>query len=130
MLSGEQFMTVYQIRACYETGDSFSRYDTETVLEMTWTDLNKAKAALQRIKEHYEWCSNKDSFDVRFGRKLAPPEPEWHKGMEYDFSVKVELDNGNEVMFHAPWVGYFETLYSARVIVQKPEDDDLEIRFD
>lgn len=105
----------YQIEVHYSTGDSFGRQETSRVLEMKWKDLDKAKAALKRIKEHYLWYDYENS-NFYFGEDGEEPvEPEWHKGMEYDYCLKVELDNGNEVEFSAPWCGYFETLHSAEI---------------
>lgn len=106
----------YQIHAEYETGDSNGRHDTSTTLEMVWEDLEKAKAALKRLEEHYRWYDGRDSWEVRY-KKVAPPEePAWHVGLPYDFTVKVLLDNGAEVQFLAPWCGYFERLRSLEIV--------------
>ena len=113
---------IYQIRADYQTGDSNGYEDTYTVLEMKWENLDKAKAALARIKEHYKWYD--DHHGRSYSRKEQEPEPKWHKGMQYEFCIKLELDNGNEVQFTAPWCGYFEKLYGAKII--QSGDTDME----
>jgi hypothetical protein len=117
-------MPKYKIHAFYKTGNSFGSHDEDTILEMSWTDLSKAKAALQRIQEHYRWYSDMDGWNPK-----NVPEPKWHKGMQYKFCLKVELDNGAEVEFSAPWCGYFEELKSAKIITEEANDNDMEIVF-
>lgn len=117
---------IYKIKYSYETGDSFGRHDAEGVLEMEWTNLDNAKAALKRIKEHWLWYEDQNVYYWKPDK--SAPEPEWHKGEEYDFTVKVLLDNGNEVKFCAPWCGYFERLHGAEIFVPA-EYDDMRIKF-
>ena len=119
-------MPNYQIKVYYQTGDSFGKNDTDQLLEIVWTDLSKAKTALKRIKEHYRWYESLHGYNYK---QEMVPEPEWHKGMEYEFSVKVLLDNDEAVRFSAFWCGYFERLYSAEIIAVPPEDDDMRIEF-
>jgi hypothetical protein len=114
----------------YNTGDSFHNEDNiESHLEMTWENLDVAKENLQRIKEHYKWYQDKENSHFSWknkGEKLAP-EPEWHKGMEYDFSIKLKADNGNEMQMTAFWCGYFESLNSAEII---NDNSDMKITFE
>lgn len=119
-------MSKYKIHVFYKTGNSFGSHEEDRVLEMSWSNLDKAKAALKRIQEHYRWYESVHN-TYRWDSKDVP-EPEWHKGIEYDFCLKFELDNGEEVQFHSFWCGYFETLLSAKIIVPL-EENDLEIRF-
>lgn len=112
-------MMQYQIEVFYRTGDSYGSHDASTVLEMTWKDLDKAKDALKRIKEHYAWYQFKN--DPEYMRRPKASEPEWHKSEKYDAIVKVVLDNGKEVKFSAPWCGYFETLISAKILSGDPD---------
>lgn len=118
-------MLLYKIQYKYQTGDSFKTYDDEGVLEMQWKNLDNAKKALQRIKEHYAWYKyeNRQSWD-KYDKEVV--EPDWHKGEKYEFTLKLMLDNGKEVMFSAPWCGYFERLHSAEIIA---DDPDLRIEF-
>lgn len=114
--------TKYQIKAYYRTGDSFRTEDTDCTLEMEWTDLSKAKAALKRIKEHYSWYESQHSW-----RQDEKKEKPAFADEKYDFCLKVELDNGNEVQFGAPWCGYFEHLYSAEIVTAV--DEEMRIEF-
>jgi hypothetical protein len=108
----------YKIKAEYSTGDSFGSRDETRVLEMSWESLENAKAALNRIEEHYRWYDDQHSWD-RGSNKV--PQPVWHQeGHIYEGSVEVILDNGNPVTFQAPWCGYFERLYGAGIIQDLP----------
>jgi len=117
--------TVYRIKYSYFTGNSFGSEDREDVLEFEWKDLEKAKEALQRIKEHYNWYQSRESW-----LREEVETPEWHcskgsgvyKGGEHNI-LNLEMDNGNEVQFWAPWCGYFEGLYGASIVI--PEEDGL-----
>jgi hypothetical protein len=113
-------MPTYKIKVEYETGDSFGRQDTSTILEMEWKTLAFAKVALARIREHYDWYSYQNCYR-RFGRDKGPAEPEWHKGLDCSESLILVLDNGNEVKFWPPWCGYFERLYGASIILPEEE---------
>lgn len=118
-------MLIYKIKYFYQTGDSFNTYDSEDVLEMAWKNLDNAKSALRRIKEHYDWYKyeNRESWH-KYDKEVE--EPKWHKGEKYDMTIKVMLDNGKEVKFSAPWCGYFERLHNAEIIA---DDPDLRIEF-
>lgn len=110
----------YGIRLEYTTGDSFNSRREKSTLECRWSDLNVAKTALKRIEEHYKWQEAAEQYEktVRYDKsgKLSPPvEPEWHVGLSRS-SVKLPLDNGNEVQLGAFWIGYFEELHGARIV--------------
>jgi len=122
-------MTLYKIKYFYETGDSFRTYKDEGVLPMTWKSLDAAKDALKRIKEHYLWYQHNNRYYYVPSSPFPPVEPTWHAGQEYDFTVILKLDNGNDVQFSAPWCGYFETLESAEIIEYSEEDPELRITF-
>ena len=112
-------MLLYKIQYKYQTGDSNRTYDSEGVLEMEWKNLDNAKRALQRIKEHYEWYRYENRHS--WSKEKEVSRPEWHTKEKYDFTVKVMLDNGKEVMFSAPWCGYFERLHNAEIVADDPE---------
>jgi hypothetical protein len=120
---------VYFIKYSYYTGSSFGSEDREEVLEFYWSSLEKAKEALQRIKEHYRWYKNVE--DHYAHEKVE--KPKWHNitGNYIDkynehYMINLELDDGTEVHFWAPWCGYFEGLYDAKIVVNG-EDTDFKI---
>ena len=117
---------IYKIKYSYETGDSFGRQDANGILEMEWENLDNAKTALKRIQEHYLWYKDQNN-TWRSSKDKPVKEPDWHRGEQYDFTLIVKMDNGNEVKFCAPWCGYFESLHHAEIFV--PIDEELRIEF-
>lgn len=112
-------MKKYGIKVYYQTGDSFSSYEQEDMVELDWDNLDKAEEALNRIEEHYHWYE-----DVHNSYRLHPKrveEPAWHKGIKYDFTLVIPNDDGEPYQFIAPWCGYFESLHSAEIVEQKEQ---------
>lgn len=121
----------YHIKCSYQTGDSFETEDAEVVLQMKWESLEAAKAALKRIEEHWRWYEYEEKRWCWESRnKEAPKQPKWHKELRQQWDgrpvspavLAVLLDNGKSVQFPAPWCGYFERLYGAKIITS---DDDM-----
>ena len=115
---------MYKIKYSYRTGDSFHSEDREDILdEIEWSELENAEAALERIREHYEWYESLNGYSFRRDKVKRP---EWHE-KEVDNKdpftnrnlITLKLDNGNHVQFWAPWCGYFETLYGAEIVLSK-----------
>ena len=90
-------MVVYDIVVDYRTGDSFSDEDIygESVGIVT-TDVAKAQENLYRIKEHYK-------------KALASP--------NVDYRLTLLTDDG-ERHINPFWIGFFEELYNARIVVE------------
>lgn len=110
----------YKIQYFYRVGDSFSSEDRTSILEFEWENIDRAKEALQRIKEHYLWFKSLHDYSRFNAVKIE--RPVWHDvGKDYEgmveYVINLPLDAGNEVQFHVPWCGYFEALYSAEIIV-------------
>lgn len=120
-------MSIYQIRIHYSTGDSFNTYNEEQVLEYEWKNLNIVKENLKRIKNHYDWYSN---------GTFAPHKSDWQKNIpkfcvqatsfkvtsKYDYAIKLLHDDGErEYQLYPFWIGYFEHLYSAEIIIKEDE---------
>lgn len=51
-------MPNYTIEITYETGNSFGSREEVDTIGAAWKDLEKAKKALQDIKEHYQYYSS------------------------------------------------------------------------
>jgi len=117
---------MYRIKYYYRTGSSFGSEDREELLEFEWTDLKTCKDALQRIKEHYKWYKSVSS-SYSFSPKTIE-RPQWHIDELVDNGlhestiqnmIVFKSDKGKLFQFWAPWCGYFETLYSAEIVLDE-----------
>ena len=100
-------MVNYDIEIDYTTGGSFSSERiTDESLGFVTTDLLKAKENLKRIKKHYIECEDNPNFDKQFNLELL-------------------TDDGVRTITPF-WIGYFETLHSAK-ITSSDEDMSFEL---
>jgi len=123
----------YKIKIDYTTGNSFHTENTFDYLEIEWEDLNKAKENLVRIKEHYQQYRDINSYSLKKSKEEIFEENKdkaWFvdDGDEYhgEYCLKLETDNGNDYQLRAFWCGYFESLRSAEIEIDK---SDLKIEF-
>lgn len=112
---------MYKIKYYYTTGDSFNSCDETAILEYSWDSMEKAKEALKRIKEHYEWYKLKEHY---INRDAKPPS--WWKVDKVDkyfdhHRINLTLDNGKDVQFSCPWCGVFETLNRIEIVVDETD---------
>lgn len=124
----------WTIKIDYQTGNSFGSEDTSDEVGCSWTDLNKAKEALQRIKGHYKayteiendrWSpSDKKPADFAKEPWFWKEEPRF-----WQQAVIVERDDGTEQRLSTFWCGYFERLYSAEIVADAPFDTDMKVTF-
>lgn len=126
---------LYKIKIDYTTGDSYNTEDTSDVLELTWNNLDVAKDALRRIKEHYKMNRTidrsysrkeieaviKDNLtkDWFVLEKLVKDVIDEHKAK---YCIKLKNDAGNVVQFRCFWCGHFESLHSASIV---SDDSDM-----
>ena len=117
---------MYKIKYNYNTGDSFKEScGLEDFLEYVWSNLEIAKANLQRIKEHYEWYRLKNKqfyFDSSKEKEVKNKIKEYQTKdwfVKKHDSIKLMLDNENFVQFWPPWVGYFESLNYVEIVDEK-----------
>ena len=123
----------YSIRVEYTSGDSFGSWDTSDTLEMTWEDQSVARANIQRIREHHQFCqANKRNWDDREGereKRIAPFKgKDWvvtYHGEISEYSIILKTDDGKNWQIGVGWEGYFETL-NAIEIVDNQELDRIE----
>lgn len=129
----------YKIKYDYQTGDSFGSSDETGFLELTWTNLDVAKANLNRIKEHYDQYKLLESYIKRAEPQTVLSEnsskdwfvSEGKKKDQFDeyystHCLILYTDDGKQFQLHAPWCGYFEGLHSAEIIV---DPSDMKIEF-
>lgn len=130
-------MTNYRIKAFYDTGDSEESYETSTTLSPMWTDLAKAKIALQVLREHHDLHLFAES-SYYTGKvtdedmKNIESKPWYHKPSPWSDwcrSVKVLGDNDNVMISDVPYHGYFENLHSLKIVTEEPTDNDMEVHF-
>lgn len=100
-------MTTYNIEIDYTTGDSFNSYREKELVGIVTTDLDKAKENVRRIKYHYENHAEDPDFYKRYKLKLLTDEGE------------------REIVPF--WIGYFETLHGAKIVVE--DDPDMAFQF-
>lgn len=99
-------MNLYDIEIDYTTGDSFGS-ERKTELLCNPTSINNAKENLKRIKEHYVRCKDNYNTDERYELEL--------------------VTNEGTRKISPFWIGYFETLHGAKVVVD--EDPDMKFEF-
>ncbi len=127
-------MVRYSIQIDYTTGDSFGSERTTGEVGCSWTDINKAKDALQRIKEHHDaYRDGKREYTAESKFVQAIKDKPWffaEYGVEcWPHLLSVDTDDGTPQQISAFWNGYFETLHSAEIIIDEPESTDMKVLF-
>ena len=123
-------MSVYEIAIDYTTGNSFNSERLTETVGCAWTDIAKAKAALDSIREHHtavmkmeasesSWNRNADKFSIREVKTKYWYNPEYWTG-----SLYVLTDDDTNQRIDTFWIGYFEQLHSAKITIS--EDNDME----
>jgi hypothetical protein len=112
----------YKILIRYVTGDSFESYDTSDYLEFEWDNLDICKKNLIRIKEHYNYINDINSYDskIRKSAEKIAKDKDWFVEKD-DNSIKLQLDNLDFFQLRAFWYGCFEHLISAEIEEQKSD---------
>jgi len=111
----------YQIKAHYQTGDSFGSENTSEILELVNEDLEVAKANLKRIAEHYRMYEqfNNSSWRRSENKKTKKDykDFDWFVDADmFDHQMILKTDSGNDLQIWCPWCGYFERLHSVELI--------------
>jgi hypothetical protein len=117
----------WTIRIEYTTGDSNGSYDTSDDIELTWSELDNAKAALARIREFNDAENHNQEAELGWSRKkpidltkLAAYSSEYP-----EVTINLKLDDGSEQRIHAFWRGYFENLRKAEIVPVDEQDNDM-----
>lgn len=117
----------YTIRVTYNTGDSFKTYvDTED-LDYGW-DEETAKLNAEFIVEHYNaYYAINDGwrYEEKPDMELIKKKP-WYadpdgKGTELDSTLYLMpgKEGKEPIRYVCPWCGYFESMISVEVVVEK-----------
>lgn len=130
----------YKIKIEYTTGDSFKTENASDYVELTWNDIEVAKANLKRIEEHYRvyraykyqnssnWklivdSKDRELFDTRKTKDWYVDDKDH---FEEKLSIILKTDEGKDWRFRPFWCGYFEHLETATIEI---DDSDLKITF-
>ena len=149
---------MYQIKISYRTGGSYERNDETTLLDLEWSNLDVAKANLQRIKQHYDFMqdgrllrnmereeylkSNQDNdwfvleyflVAIKDGDYQAIDKDRKKRYVNEGYCIenfirdkafdciKLYTDDNKPYQISCFWIGYFETFYSAKIILKMDE---------
>lgn len=117
---------MYKIKFKYWSGDSYHSENLEEILDYEWEDLNIVKECLKRIYEHYKWYENINNRNL-YNKEILE-KPKWFnvKCSSYTdeyYLINIPLTNEKEIQFKPPWIGYFEGLYSAEIVIDNDDDD-------
>ena len=131
---------MYKIEIEYSTGNTFGTHIETTIIDdVVFADLESAKQALKIIAKHKEMCEAANGgwrvTDAERKAKLAeiaaqPWAVKSEYSSDYEYQVKVPTSKDCQVWenIYCFWMGYFETLHEARIIVAD-EDDGMSISF-
>lgn len=120
----------YSIKIDYTTGCSVSSERTSAEVGMNWEDLDKAKLALQYIKEHSvayranestrSWSRPEYMFKVSSIQDkpwfCGPLDADYLHNDSWQYQIAIQKDDGSRYMISAFWQGYFVTLHGAEII--------------
>lgn len=138
-------MKNYSIEIDYTHGDSFNSERSKLVLEESW-NLETAKINIQRIKEHYQAYNNRNGFvscmlknheDKLLEEIKSKP---WYVSQDdidykcyynpWESNVKLLDNNGSPYVYNtSTWMGCFEILHGARIVLIDDNEDDMEFHF-
>ncbi len=117
----------YQIKYCFNTGDSFGSEERESVLELEWEKLSVAKENLKRIDAHYKYYKalNGYSTNKKSRSELIKDNKYFDWFVDYkdlhEHCLILYSDDGGTFQLSAPWCGHFESLISTEIINKKED---------
>ena len=129
---------MYTIKINYSTGNSFGIHNESETVGYVWKDIDDVKATLQNIKEHNESYKelNQSSYQrskthdevnkevITKGFYIKPTE-KYHDASSWQYRVKVvDKYSIEDKHIDAFWVGYFENIQSAEIVLHDELNDD------
>lgn len=106
----------YQLKYCYDTGDSFNQYPNQMgTLELEFKSLEVAEQNLKRIQEHYDQYKawNQSFYPYKKERKdifVPNKDKDWYVEHDPENCIILYTDDGAPFQMWCPWCGYFEHL--------------------
>lgn len=121
-MEDDKFM--FKIKAIYDTGDSFhTEKDVEYTFDPSYSSLEKVQETLTRLKEHYKYYRANNNYygrnEEENGKVINEAKTKSWFVEEYDFCVKILTDEGEILKMSLPYCGYFETLSSLEIVMEK-----------
>lgn len=120
---------MYTIEIDYITGDSFGSYDETATIGAVFENIDQAKIALDCIKDHYETIQKFSKTWTKKGldkHKRDMRSKKWFVTSKWDYdgkySIKVPLNDEEWTKISTFWIGHFERLLEARIVVYQPEN--------
>lgn len=119
---------MYTIQISYRTGNSFGSEDVVEDIGYSFETRKEARLVLSYIKEHYqmykeinEWqpYPRKNKEFTRQAITSRHKDKPWYYSEYPEHSVRY-LDRNISCF----WCGYFETLYTAKIILEDTESDE------
>jgi len=99
----ETVKVMFDIEIKYKTGNSFGLHERTEMLGNPVSNFDDAKENLQRIKNHYKKHNDSPDFDE-------------------DYELNVLIDDGERTITPF-WIGYFEELLSAKIVLDEGLED-------
>jgi hypothetical protein len=121
---------MYDIEITYKTGNSFGSHTEVDLLHIPVSSIETAKINLARIKEHYKIYDKKHNSYRSPSEQLQIKLPDFYISEYYETNsktnkkykcecdgIKFLTDSTEHEVIGPFWIGYFERLLSARVVV-------------
>ena len=104
------------IKVTYKDGDSFSSYESNEVLDYSWTDEKIVIENMIAISNHYRayraendsWYRDPEIGDYKTSWWYA--KPIYSRTDNIDPGINLKRNDGTIFYYHCPWCGYFASL--------------------
>lgn len=127
----------YCIEVYYNTGNSFGSMEDRDIIPLSWENIDIAKENLNRIKEHNEFVNELNDSTYKIDNTRSRSEiidsrsnKDWlvltNDEYESENYIMLMKDSGEFTRVYCFWVGYFESIISAKIIIN---NEDTEINF-
>lgn len=120
---------MYSIEINYTTGCSFSSEQRTENIDFKTESYDVIKKLLSYIKDQWILYKKHDNatYDEREAIEATFCTKEWFDSRSAFYCLRIVDENGVEHKIDTFWHGYFETLHSAKIVMDEDED---EINFD
>lgn len=114
---------MYSISINYETGNSFGGEIQTEEVGAIWASMDEAKQALLVIKKHYEAHQKINNYSNRGNVRWDDYKSEsWFSSEHPEYAIIIKVDK-KPCNLHCFWVGRFERLICASVVLSEEESE-------